>query len=87
MTDMEVALPYHEPDIKMILILISFLLLLNLVNHVLDRIIYVGLIGQVFLGTVWGTPVGQWPGRCVETIVVDLGFLGLLLLIYQGIFS
>ena len=40
----------------------------------------------MLLGMVWGTPVRNWLGRYVESTVVDLGFLGLLLLIYEGIF-
>jgi len=43
------ALPYHELGIVTILTLTSFLLLLNVINYALDRIIYVGLIGQIFL--------------------------------------
>ena len=85
-TGVEVALSYQEPDIKTILIFTSFILLLNVVNYVLDRLIYVGLIGQVLLGVIWGTPVAQWLGNYVEATVVDLGFLGLLLLIFEGAF-
>lgn len=80
----EVALPYHEPGIVTILILTSFLLLLNVVNNVMDRITYVGLLGQVFLGIAWGTPGAKWLGRDVETVIVNLGYLGLLLLVYEG---
>ena len=84
-TGAEVAFSYREPEIRTILILTSFLLLLNFVNYVLDRLLYVGLIGQVLLGVIWGTPVGHWLGRYVEDTVVDLGFLGLLLIIFEGI--
>jgi Kef-type K+ transport system membrane component KefB len=86
-TDTAVALPYHEPGIVTILILTSFLLLLNIVNYVLDRIIYVGLLGQIFMGIAWGTPGAKWLSGEVETLIVNLGYLGLLLLVYEGIIS
>lgn len=83
-TAAEIALPYHEPGILTILILTSFLLLLNNVNHVMDRIIYVGLIGQIFLGIAFGTPGGKLLGHDFETVIVNLGYLGLLLLVFEG---
>jgi hypothetical protein len=78
------ALPYHEPGIETILIITSFLLLLNVGNWALDRLIYVGLLGQVFLGISWGTPGAKWLGVELEGVVVNLGYLGLLLLVYEG---
>ncbi|RMZ90795.1 hypothetical protein DV736_g1977, partial [Chaetothyriales sp. CBS 134916] len=71
----ELALPYREA---------SFLLVLNIINYVMDRITYAGLLGQVFIGIAWGTPGGNWLGLQVETVVANLGYLGLLLLIYEG---
>ena len=41
------SLPYHEPAILTILVQSSFLLVLNLVSLVLDRLVYCGLLGQV----------------------------------------
>lgn len=79
-----IALPYHEPGIVTILTLTSFLLLLNIVNYALDRIIYVGLIGQIFLGIAFGTPGGNLLSKDAETVIVHLGYLGLLLLVYEG---
>jgi hypothetical protein len=78
------SLPYHEPDIVTILILSSFLLLLNLVNSVLDRLIYCGLLGQVFIGIAWGTPGAKWLSIQVEEVIVQLGYIGLILLVYEG---
>lgn len=78
------SLPYHEPNIVTILILTSFILLLNLVNHVLDKVLYCGLLGQIALGIAWGTPGGKWIGQEAEEFIVNLGYLGLLLLVYEG---
>jgi Kef-type K+ transport system membrane component KefB len=78
------ALPYHEPDIITILILTSFLLLLNLVGYGLDRIIYCGLLGQIFIGVAWGTPGGHWLSTATQEVFVQLGYLGLILLVFEG---
>ncbi|KAL5388985.1 hypothetical protein DPSP01_002689 [Paraphaeosphaeria sporulosa] len=78
------SLPYHEPAIRTILVQSSFLLLLNLVNAALDRLVYCGLLGQVFLGIAWGTPGAKWLSSEVEEVIVQLGYLGLILLVYEG---
>lgn len=78
------SLPYHEPGIVPILVLTSFLLLLNVVNAALDKLLYCGLLGQVFVGIAWGTPGAKWLSTKVEDVVVQLGYLGLILLVYQG---
>ncbi|KZF26439.1 hypothetical protein L228DRAFT_279641 [Xylona heveae TC161] len=77
-------LPYNEPEIVTILIQSSFLLLLNLVNHVLDRLIYCGLVGQVFIGIAWGTPGAKWLDTAAEEAFMQVGYLGLILLVYEG---
>jgi hypothetical protein len=80
------SLPYHEPGIVTILIQASFLLLLNIVNAALDRILYCGLLGQVLIGIAWGTPGAKWLTVSVEETIVQLGYLGLILLVYEGMF-
>ena len=78
------SLPYHEPGIVTILVLASFLLLLNVVNAALDRVLYCGLLGQVLVGIAWGTPGAKWLSESLEETVVQLGYLGLILLVYEG---
>lgn len=55
-SDPETFLPYHEPGIVTILVQSSFLLILNVVNALFDKLVFCGLLGQVFIGTAWGTP-------------------------------
>ncbi|KAK8077850.1 sodium hydrogen exchanger [Apiospora saccharicola] len=62
------SLPCHEPGLEDLLVLAAFLLALNLVNAVLDRTLYCALVGQVFVGRA----------------VVQLGYLGLVLLVFEG---
>jgi hypothetical protein len=78
------SLPYHEPGIVTILVQASFLLLLNIVNAALDRVVFCGLLGQVLVGVAWGTPGAKWLSLHVEEVVVQLGYLGLVLIVYQG---
>lgn len=78
------ALSYEEPGIQTILILSGFLLVLNFANAILDRIVYCGLIGQIFVGVAWGMPGAQWLTLEAQEIMQQLGYLGLLLLVYEG---
>ncbi|KAF6806650.1 sodium/hydrogen exchanger family protein [Colletotrichum sojae] len=83
-TATESSLAYHEPSITTIVILTGFLLLLNVVNHCLDRLVYCGLIGQVFLGVAWGAPGAKWLSGEMQNSVMQLGYLGLILIVYEG---
>ncbi|UQC75133.1 sodium/hydrogen exchanger family protein [Colletotrichum lupini] len=78
------SLAYHEPSITTIAILSGFLLLLDSVNYALDKLVYCGLIGQVFLGIAWGTPGAKWLSEEMEHSMVQLGYLGLILIVYEG---
>ncbi|KAG9958207.1 Sodium/hydrogen exchanger, partial [Aureobasidium melanogenum] len=78
------ALSYHEPDIVTILIQASFLLILNGINWVLDNVIYCGLVGQILIGVAWGTPGANWLSQEVQDTVMQLGYLGLILIVYEG---
>jgi hypothetical protein len=83
-TPSSASLTYHEPEIAAILVLSSLILLLNVVNSLLDKLLYCGLIGQIFIGVAWGTPGAQWLEQSFESALVQLGYLGLLLLVYEG---
>jgi len=84
MSSSQVSLPYHEPSIVNVLVQSSFLLVLNIINHFLNNLLYCGLLGQILIGVAWGTPGGKWLGVQAEEIVVQLGYLGLILLVYEG---
>lgn len=78
------ALPYHEPSITTILIISSYLFASNAINYVLDKLIYCGLIGQVLIGIVWGTPGADLLDDTAQETIVQLGYIGLILLVYEG---
>jgi hypothetical protein len=78
------ALWYEEPGIRTILIQSGFLLILNFANSILDKLVYCGLIGQIFIGVSWGMPGAQWLTLEAQEMMQQLGYLGLLLLVYEG---
>lgn len=79
-------LPYEQPGITVILSLTSFVLLLNGLRYVLDKLLYCGLIGEIFIGIVWGLPVGgtAWLTQGTQEVVQSLGYLGLVGLVFEG---
>jgi len=54
------SLPYTEPPLDVLLPLSSFLLALHIVAWPLNRLFSCGLLGQIFVGMVWGTPLTSW---------------------------
>ena len=78
------SLPFEEPSIVTILVQTSFLLLINVINAVVDRLLYCGLLGQILIGIAWGTPGAKLLPHEVEEVIVQLGYLGLILLVYEG---
>ncbi len=81
---MEASLIYYEPSLSSLLILSSFLFFLNAVNYVLDKLVYCGLIGQILVGMAWGTPGARWLSGEVEAGVLQLGYIGLILIVFEG---
>ncbi|EME46629.1 hypothetical protein DOTSEDRAFT_52064 [Dothistroma septosporum NZE10] len=78
------SLAYHEPGIVTILSLASFLLLANAINWVFDKLLSCGLIGQIAVGIAWGTPGAKWLPAGVENSIMQIGYLGLILLVFEG---
>jgi hypothetical protein len=67
------------------LTLVSFFLALAVAEWLADNIFRAGLIGQVVVGLIYGVPIGdilaiEWQ----ETFLV-LGYIGLILIIFEGL--
>jgi Kef-type K+ transport system membrane component KefB len=79
-------LPYEEPGITEILSLTSFLILLNGIRYVLDKLLYCGLIGEILIGVIWGLPVGgtAWLVEGTQHAIQAFGYLGLIGLVFEG---
>ncbi len=80
----QAALPYNEPPITTILIYTSFLLLLNVIGWAIDDVLHCGLVGQILVGVAWGTPGGRLLPVKAEEVIVQLGYLWLILIVYEG---
>ncbi|KAK4939194.1 hypothetical protein LTR10_020493 [Elasticomyces elasticus] len=78
------AVSYAEPGIVTILTQSSFFLLSNVINSVLDHVLYCGLVGQVLLGMAWGTPGAKLLSESFEGIATQLGYLGLIAIVFEG---
>lgn len=39
---------------------------------------------QILVGIIWGKPLGNWLDQTAQKVIMDLGYLGLILLVYQG---
>lgn len=79
-------LAYEQPGITVILSLTAFVVLLNGVRYIFDRLLYCGLIGEILVGVVWGVPVGgtAWLTRATQETVQAFGYLGLIGLVFEG---
>ncbi|KAF9884728.1 Hsp70 ATPase ssc1 [Aspergillus nanangensis] len=77
-------LPYHEPSIVQILILISFFLFLSLAEWVSAKIIRAGLIGQIAVGIIYGVPLADILEHNWQETFLALGYIGLILIIFEG---
>jgi hypothetical protein len=78
------SLPYQEPDAITIVTQASFLLLLNIAGYVINHALYCGLLGQILLGIAFGAPGGNLLTENAQSIAVQFGYLGLILLVYEG---
>jgi hypothetical protein len=78
------SLPYHEPSAETLLIVASFLVALNVVNYVFDALLYCGLVGQIMIGIAWGTPGGKLLSMQAEEFIMQLGYIGLILIVFEG---
>nr|CRX78930.1 hypothetical protein ls5930a1_00009 [Leucosporidium scottii] len=74
---------YHEPSLPHLLTLISFLYLLQVFRAVADRILGAGLLGEIGVGVVFGPVAGilevDW-----ETTFVAVGYIGLVIIVFEG---
>jgi Kef-type K+ transport system membrane component KefB len=78
------ALAYHEPPLETLLPLSSFLIALHFVAWPLNRLFSAGLLGQILVGIVWGTPLTSWLDINTQQTIVQLGYIGLILLVFEG---
>lgn len=75
---------YHEPTPTTLVILTSFLYFLNLFGWIAQKLLSAGLLGQILIGIIYGTPVAGWLGAEYEEAIVGIGYVGLLIVVFEG---
>lgn len=48
------------------------------------KVIKAGLIGQIIVGLIYGVPIGNILSLDWQTTFVDLGYIGLILIVFEG---
>lgn len=75
---------YVEPTIVSLLILSSFIYLLNVARSIAQHLFYAGLIGEILIGMIYATPLSNILKTEWQQTILDFGYLGLLLLVFEG---
>ncbi|WVR05474.1 hypothetical protein IAU60_002490 [Kwoniella sp. DSM 27419] len=75
---------YHEPSINSLLILSSFIYLLNLFGWLSQHVLSAELLGQILIGVIYGTPLAGWLDQAWQEAFVAVGYVGLLLIVFEG---
>jgi hypothetical protein len=84
LTELDV-LNYHEPSAIALLTLTSFIYLLQVFRDLADKICSAGLLGEIALGIIFGKPLADILDRAWEETFMDLGYLGLVLIVFEGV--
>ncbi|KAH7625487.1 Cation/H+ exchanger [Sordaria sp. MPI-SDFR-AT-0083] len=77
-------LEYHEPDIVSILTLISFFFVLAVSEWLADKVLHAGLIGKIIVGLIYGVPIGNILALEWQETFLALGYIGLIIIIFEG---
>jgi Kef-type K+ transport system membrane component KefB len=84
MTNTTYSFAYVEPTIVSLLMLSSFIYLLNVARSLAHRLFYAGLIGEILVGIIYVAPLANILKTEWEQTILDFGYLGLLLLVFEG---
>ncbi|ORY86165.1 Cation/H+ exchanger [Protomyces lactucae-debilis] len=75
---------YHEPSIEQILILIAFFVALGIFTAAFEQYAGIGLLGQILVGGIFGTPLSNILAEDWLSTFLALGYLGLIGLVFEG---
>ena len=78
------ALSYEEPSLINLLILASFLYLINVIRIFADYTLYAGIVAEIAFGIVYGSPLANLLATDWEATFTALGYLGLILVVFEG---
>ncbi|KAI0676651.1 hypothetical protein C8Q78DRAFT_36827 [Trametes maxima] len=81
---MSAALPYEEPSLVSLLVLSSFLYFLNAARVLADHLLYGGVVAEIALGIIYGSPLADILPTGWEATFTVLGYIGLILVVFEG---
>lgn len=81
---MSAVLPYHEPTLIHLLVFSSFLYLLNIIRIAADFLIHGGIVAEITLGIIFGSPLAGLLHIDWEATFTVLGYIGLVLVVFEG---
>lgn len=67
-----------------ILIIISFFFFLSLAEWITAKIIQAGIIGNIAVGIIYGVPLANILEMDWQKTFLSLGYVGLILIIFEG---
>jgi predicted MFS family arabinose efflux permease len=68
------------------LTLISFFLFLAIAEWLADKVVRASLIGHIIVGLIYGVPIANILGLDWQATFLALGYIGLILIIFEGMF-
>ncbi|KAJ7231999.1 Cation/H+ exchanger [Mycena rebaudengoi] len=75
---------YITPELPLLLTVSSFLYLINVAEALFTRYINAGLLGSLCIGILYGSQVADILPAAVQTTFITLGYVGLLLIIFEA---
>ncbi|KAI0829235.1 hypothetical protein BC628DRAFT_1408747 [Trametes gibbosa] len=81
---MPTVLPYHEPTLINLLIFSSFIYLLNIIRVGADFLVHGGIVAEIALGIVFGSPLTGLLHIDWEATFTIFGYIGLVLVVFEG---
>ncbi|KAF4579609.1 Hsp70 ATPase ssc1 [Pleurotus pulmonarius] len=75
---------YEHPPATTILTIASFLFLINVAEALFEWLINAGLIGSLIVGVIYGPQVADILPHELITSLIQLGYIGLLILVFEA---
>lgn len=69
-----------------ILVIISFFFILSLAEWISARVIQAGIIGNIAVGIIYGVPLANILEMDWQKTFLSLGYIGLILIIFEGLY-
>ncbi|KAI0676652.1 hypothetical protein C8Q78DRAFT_36750 [Trametes maxima] len=78
------VLPYHEPTLVNLLVCSSFLYLLNVIRVAADYLVHGGIVSEITLGIIYGSPLAGLLPLDWEATFTVFGYIALILVVFEG---